>query len=109
MDEDVKRIRETAVRWSAAVTNVDIGTLRELMTDDIVVVHGNGRLVQGKEAGAADLVRGLAGVRIVQSVKSEETIVAGEWAFDLDGDGAVQARVESPCTLLPAHLRPHAQ
>ena len=82
MDPNVKLIHETALRWSTAVANADIAALGELMTDDIVVIHGNGRMLQGKEAVTADLVRGLADVRIVQSVRSEETVVTGEWAFD---------------------------
>jgi ketosteroid isomerase-like protein len=52
------------------------------MTDDIVVIHGNGRMLQGKEAVTADFVRTLADVRIQQRVESEETVVAGDWAFD---------------------------
>ena len=82
MDQNVKLIHETAVRWSTTVANADIAALGELMTDDIVVIHGNGRMLEGKEAVTADLVRGLADVRIEQSVSSEETVVTGEWAFD---------------------------
>jgi ketosteroid isomerase-like protein len=33
--------------------SADLQTLRQLMTDDIVVVHGNGRTVRGREAVAA--------------------------------------------------------
>lgn len=82
VDPDVKRIQQTADRWSTAVAEADIGTLRELMTEDIVVIHGNGRMLVGRDAVAEDIVRSLADVRVVQSVKSEETVIAGDWAFD---------------------------
>ena len=52
------------------------------MTEDIVVIHGNGRLICGREAVMKDFARSLQDFSIQQRVESEETIVAGEWAFD---------------------------
>jgi uncharacterized protein (TIGR02246 family) len=81
-DEEIQEIRRVAVRWTAAVEAGDIERLGQLMTEDIVVIHGNGRLVCGKEAVMEDFARSLEDFSVQQRVESEETIVAGEWAFD---------------------------
>jgi uncharacterized protein (TIGR02246 family) len=81
-DEEIQEIRRLAIRWTAAVEAADIEQLGRLMTEDIVVIHGNGRLVCGKEAVMKDFARSLEDFSAQQRVESEETIVAGEWAFD---------------------------
>jgi ketosteroid isomerase-like protein len=81
-DEEIQDIRRIAVRWTGAVEAGDIEQLGRLMTEDIVVIHGNGRLLCGKEAVMKDLARSVEDFSVQQSVESEETIVAGEWAFD---------------------------
>ena len=81
-DEDIEAIRQGAVRWTAAVEAGDIEALGRLMTEDIVVIHGNGRMVCGKEAVMNDFARSLEEFSVQQTVESEETIVASEWAFD---------------------------
>jgi uncharacterized protein (TIGR02246 family) len=81
-DEEVQEIRRVAVRWTAAVEAGDIEQLGRLMTEDIVVIHGDGRLVYGKEAVMNDFARSLRDFSVQQRVESEETIVTGEWAFD---------------------------
>jgi len=81
-DEDIEAIRHAATRWTAAVEAGDIEALGRLMTEDIVVIHGNGRMVCGKEAVMNDFARSLEEFSVQQTVESEETTVAGEWAFD---------------------------
>jgi uncharacterized protein (TIGR02246 family) len=81
-DEEVQEIRRVAVRWTAAVEAGDFERLGQLMTDDIVVIHGNGRLIRGKEAVMNDFARSFEDLSVQQRVESEETIIAGEWAFD---------------------------
>jgi uncharacterized protein (TIGR02246 family) len=81
-DEEIQEIRRVAIRWTAAVEAGDLEQLGQLMTDDIVVIHGNGRLVCGKEAVMNDFARSFENFSIQQRVESEEIIVAGEWAFD---------------------------
>jgi uncharacterized protein (TIGR02246 family) len=81
-DEEIQDIRRVAIRWTAAVETGDIEQLGRLMTEDIVVIHGNGRLVRGKEAVMNDFARSLEDFSVQQRVESEETIVAGEWGFD---------------------------
>jgi uncharacterized protein (TIGR02246 family) len=81
-DEEIQEIRRVEIGWTAAVEAGDIEALGRLMTEDIVVIHGNGRMVCGKEAVMNDFARSLEEFSVRQSVESEETIVAGEWAFD---------------------------
>jgi uncharacterized protein (TIGR02246 family) len=81
-DEEIQEIRRVAVRWTAAVEAGDIQALGRLMAEDIVVIHGNGRMVCGKEAMMNDMARSLKDFSVRQTVESEETIVGGEWGFD---------------------------
>ncbi len=81
-DREIQDIRSVALRWTAAVGSGEIEQLGSLMTDDIVVIHGNGRLVCGKEAVLNDFARSLRDFHVQQTVESQETVVAGEWAFD---------------------------
>jgi uncharacterized protein (TIGR02246 family) len=81
-DEEIQEIRRVATRWTAAVEAGDIEALGRLMTEDIVVIHGNGRMVCGRDALMKDTARSLEEFSVQQTVESEETIVAGEWAFD---------------------------
>ena len=81
-DGEVPDIRQVATRWTAAVEAGDIEQLGQLMTDDIVVIHGNGRVLTGKKAVMEDFAHSLQDFSVKQTVKPEETIVAGEWAFD---------------------------
>lgn len=80
--QETDEIRRVEVRWTAAVEAGDIEALGRLMTEDIVVIHGNGRIVRGKQAVMDDFARSLQDLVVQQAVESEETIVAGEWAFD---------------------------
>jgi len=80
--EEIEEIQRVAIRWTAAVEAGDVEVLGQLMTEDIVVIHGNGRLVRGKEAALNDFARSLKDFSVQQTVQPEETIVAGEWAFD---------------------------
>ena len=81
-DDEIQEIRRVAACWTAAVEAGDIETLGRLMTEDIVVIHGNGRMVCGRDALMNDTARSLKDFSVRQTVESEETIVAGEWAFD---------------------------
>ncbi len=79
---EVQSIRLVADSWTADVHTGNIEQLGELMTDDIVVIHRNGRTVSEKSAVMEDFAHSLRTFSIQQTVESEEIIVAGEWAFD---------------------------
>jgi len=82
MNSAVRAIRELSERWTAALASGDMASLEQLMTGDIVVVHGNGRVVAGVRDVSEDLRRGLERARIEQTVSPDETVVMGEWAFE---------------------------
>jgi uncharacterized protein (TIGR02246 family) len=75
----------TALReaWLAAVKVGDAETLAGMLTDDVVVVHGNGRCVCGKEAVRADFLEGFRRFAIDQRVSSTELFVREKWAFEI--------------------------
>lgn len=82
MDDDVEVIRRVALRWTAAIEQGDVTTLHRLASEDIVVVHGDGRTLSGREVVIGDLARALESHSLRQSVEFDETIIAGDWAFD---------------------------
>jgi len=53
-----------------------------MVTDDVVAMHPNGKTTQGKQELADDFREFFARFRMDQTATSEETVVAGEWAFD---------------------------
>ncbi|HXW93821.1 MAG TPA: DUF4440 domain-containing protein [Terriglobales bacterium] len=69
--------------WLDAVRDGDVERLGALVSDDVVVVHGNGRCVCGKEALKADFRKGFEAFAMKQSVSSPEVIVRGRWAFEI--------------------------
>jgi uncharacterized protein (TIGR02246 family) len=79
---ETEAVRKVAHLWTAAVASADINELARLMTDDIVVIHGNGRMSVGRDAVVADLSRSFQDFQVEQKVDFEETVVAGDWAFD---------------------------
>jgi len=92
-DREVATIREVARRWTAAMRDADLEAIGRMVTEDVVIVHGNGRVVTGRRELLADIERSLASLHLEQTTTHEETIVAGGWAFD-------RARVHS--TIRPA-------
>ena len=81
-NDEVSAIRAVAAQWTGAIESADVERLRKLMTEDIVVIHGNGRMLCGREAVVGDIENSLRALSVRQRAKSEETIVAGDWAFD---------------------------
>ncbi len=52
------------------------------MTDDVVVTHGSGRTIGGREAVVDDLRRAFARWTVRQRTETEQTVVSGDWAFE---------------------------
>jgi ketosteroid isomerase-like protein len=61
----------------------DAERLAALVTDDVVVVHGNGRCVRGRDELKADFLRGFEAFSIEQNVSSAEIIIRPRWAFEI--------------------------
>lgn len=75
-------VRAIGATWARAVDRADLSTLADLMAADIIVVHGSGRCVRGRDTVLADLASTFKDVHVKQDLQPEETIVAGSWAFD---------------------------
>jgi ketosteroid isomerase-like protein len=54
-----------------------------MVTDDVVVVHGNGRCIRGKEAVKADFVDGFRRFAVDQTVSSAEVTIRNKWEFEI--------------------------
>jgi uncharacterized protein (TIGR02246 family) len=95
MAENSATLEVTAVReaWLAAVRSADIGRLASLVTEDVVVVHVDGRCIRGKDEFEADFLKAFESFRIEQRVVDPEISIRGNWAFEI-------ARMESTLTLI---------
>jgi uncharacterized protein (TIGR02246 family) len=93
MPENSATVAITALReaWLAAVTSADAGRLASLVTDDVVIVHGDGRCIRGKDELKADFLKAFESFRIHQRVLDPEISIRGNWAFEI-------AKVESTLT-----------
>jgi len=69
--------------WLNAVRAFDAQRLAALMTDDVVVVHGDGRCVRGREELKEDFLKGFEAFSIEQNVSNAEVVVRGGWAFEI--------------------------
>ena len=69
--------------WLDAVRTGDVERLAAMVTDDVVVVHGNGRCVRGRDELKADFLKGFEAFSIEQNVSSAEVVVRGTWAFEI--------------------------
>lgn len=76
------QVRRVALSWIDAVASANIDALPRLMTEDVVVIHGNGRTVAGRDAVVADFAQAFNSLTVKQTVEFEETVVAADWAFD---------------------------
>jgi uncharacterized protein (TIGR02246 family) len=96
MPENSAILEITALRkaWSAAVRAADANRLASLVTDDVVVIHGDGRCIRGREELKADFLKAFQSFLIDQRVLNPEVTIRGGWAFEI-------AKVES--TLTPLH------
>ncbi len=69
--------------WRDAISAADVERLAAMVTDDVVVVHGDGRCVRGREELKADLLKAFEACSIEQRVQSAEVVVRGGWAFEI--------------------------
>jgi uncharacterized protein (TIGR02246 family) len=77
-----EEIEKVKAAWIAAVRDGDVGRLLGMVTDDVVAMHPGGKTTHGKQELAEDFRRFFAKFRMDQAAISEETVVAGERAFD---------------------------
>jgi uncharacterized protein (TIGR02246 family) len=86
-EQDVDSVSSsiTAIRqaWLDAVLARDAERLAGMVTDDVVVVHGNGRCIHGTVELKADFLKGFDAFSIEQHVSAAQVVVRGDWAFEI--------------------------
>ena len=87
--------------WLDAVRTGDVERLAAMVTDDVVVVHGNGRCVRGRDELKADFLKGFESFSIEQNVSSAEVVVRGTWAFEI---AEVKSRLTPRCGGASTHV-----
>ena len=93
MSEDSAIVEITTLReaWLAAVRNADCRRLASLVADDVIIVHGDGHCIRGKDEFEADFLKAFECFRIEQQVCDPNLTIRGNWAFEI-------AKVESTLT-----------
>ena len=81
-DVDIAKIAAVRAAWIRAVEASDINGLIALATDDIVVVHGNGKAAIGVDALRADLTHDFGIFDVEPRDSSAEIIVHDKWAIE---------------------------
>jgi ketosteroid isomerase-like protein len=81
--EAVPQVLAVQRDWLAAVRAKNIDAIVQSVTQDIVVIHPNGKTVRGVEELRADFQRFFGQFELEQSAVVEETVISGEWAFDI--------------------------
>ena len=79
----VSSIAAVRQNWSEAVRAADAERLAAMVTDSVVVVHGSGRCVRGREELKADFLKGFEAFSIEQKVYNAEVVIRGMWAFEI--------------------------
>jgi uncharacterized protein (TIGR02246 family) len=100
-DSAISKIAALRVAWIAAVKARDADRLSGMVTNDVVVVTGNGRCVCGKDELKVDLLKGFERFSIDQRVSSADVIIRDKWAFEI-------SEVESTMTPVSGGVQTHA-
>jgi uncharacterized protein (TIGR02246 family) len=100
-DSAISKIAALREAWIAAVKANDADRLSAMVTDDVVVVHGNGRCVSGKDDLRADFLKGFERFRIDQKVSSADVTFRDKCAFEI-------GEVESKLTPVLGGVQIHA-
>ena len=82
-DSAISSIAALREAWLRAIRDNDVERLGNLVTDDVVVVHGNGRCVCGKDELKTDFGRAFGRFSIKQNVSSPQVTIRGKWAFEI--------------------------
>ena len=82
--------------WLEAIKAADVERLATLVTDDVVVVHGTGRCVRGRDELKMDFRNAFKAFSVEQSASTAGLVVRGSWALEI-------ADIETKLT--PRHRR----
>jgi uncharacterized protein (TIGR02246 family) len=100
-DSAVSKIAALRKAWSAALQGEDANGLAALMTDDIVLVNGNGRCVSGKEKLQEDIRNRFERFDFERRSSRAELVVRDRWAIEI-------AEVESNLVAVRGGIQVHA-
>jgi uncharacterized protein (TIGR02246 family) len=79
-EASIAAVRES---WLDALRAGHVERLDTLVTDDVVVVHGTGRCVSGREELMADFRNAFEAFSIEQNVSPVELVVRESWALEI--------------------------
>jgi uncharacterized protein (TIGR02246 family) len=84
MSQDaISQVRAAQREWIQAIREKNTSRLLDMVTKDILVIHPNGKIVRGVDELHADFKRFFEQFELEQLSEAEETVIAGEWAFDI--------------------------
>ena len=95
-DTSLNRSKITAVRkaFNQAVKRSEVRELRDLLTDDVVAIHEDGRCMCGKEEVEAFFRHAFARYDIEGEILSSDVIIHDKWAIEMDEVDSVRASFE---------------
>jgi uncharacterized protein (TIGR02246 family) len=84
-DDDSTPSSIDAIRqaWLDAIRAADVERLAALVTDDVVVVHGTGRCVRGRDELKMDFRNAFDAFSVEQNVTTEGLVVRESWALEI--------------------------
>ena len=82
-DSDASKIAALWKAWNSALKASDANGLVDLMTDDVVFVHGNGQCVSGKKELRSYILNSLGRFDFDRRYLPAETVIVGKWAFEI--------------------------
>ena len=96
-DSAISKIAALREAWIAAVKARDADRLSAMVTNDVVVVTGNGRCVCGEDELKVDLLKGFERFSIDQRVSSADVIIRDKWAFEISEVESTMTPVSGEC------------
>ena len=95
-DNSLDRSKINAVRkaFNQAVKRSEVRELTDLLTDDVVAVHEDGRCMCGKEEVEAFFRHAFARYDIEGAILSSDVIIHDKWAIEMDEVDSVRASFE---------------
>jgi len=95
-DTSLNRSKITAVRkaFNQAVKRSEVRELRDLLTDDVVAIHEDGRCMCGKEEVEVFFRHAFARYDIEAAILSSDVIIHDKWAIEMDEVDSVRASFE---------------
>ena len=97
---DLKAISQLRDAYAAAFTAEDAAKVASLYVADGLLMDDNAQVITGRDAIRAHLEKLMAGMETDIQLKSEETVVNGDWAFDR-GQTWVHIMSKDPTSKLP--------